>query len=44
MSDDEKLVKIYDSVLLISGKLETAEALFSYELSDMRMMRARSTT
>ena len=36
MSDDEKLVKIYDSVLLISGKPETAEALFSIFLPAMK--------
>jgi hypothetical protein len=36
MSDDETLVKIYDSVLLISGKPETAEALFSKLLPAMK--------
>lgn len=36
MSDDEKLLKIYDSVLLISGKPETAEALFEKLLPAMK--------
>ncbi|MFZ8905090.1 MAG: hypothetical protein ACO20I_14250 [bacterium] len=36
MSGDEKLLKIYDSVLLISGKPETAEALFEKLLPAMK--------
>jgi len=36
MSDDEQLVKIYESVLLLSGKPETAEALFEKLLPAMK--------